>query len=140
LTKADQITGVATLVLFISLFLPWFGVNVPFGVGRVTVSGLTAHGYLYIVLILCLVVMGLTLVRAAFATPPFRIPIGHELLVLAATAINLLLVLVGFIFKPSGGLVLKVGWSWGAFVALIAAAVAVAPLAWPLIQARRPSA
>ena len=77
-----------------------------------TASGLSAHGYLYIVLILCLVVMALTLVRAAFATPPFRIPVGHELLVLAATAVNLLLVLIAFIFKPGGDLVVKVGWSW----------------------------
>ncbi len=29
LTKADRITGVATLVLFIALFLPWFGISGP---------------------------------------------------------------------------------------------------------------
>jgi hypothetical protein len=33
--------------------------------------------------------------------------------------------------------VVKVGWSWGAFVALVAAVVAAFPLGWPIIQARR---
>jgi hypothetical protein len=135
LTKSDRITGVATLVLFISLFLPWFGVNL--GIGTATASGLTAHGYLYIVLILCLGVLGLLLLRAAFHTLPFALPGGHELLLLAATGINLLLVFIAFIFKPGGYGISGIGWSWGAFVGLIAAVVAVAPLGLPMIQARR---
>ena len=44
---ADRIAGVASIVLFISLFLSWFGISV-IGI-TVTASGLTAHGYLYIV-------------------------------------------------------------------------------------------
>lgn len=148
LTQSDRITAVASLVLLISLFLPWFRASANTGIlgvsASATGSGVTAHGYLYIVLILCLAILGLVLLRAAFATAPFVLPGGHELLLLAATSINLLLVLIAFIFKPGGyasvAYVIRVGWSWGAFVALVAAVVAVAPLALPMIQARRAKA
>ncbi len=81
--------------------------------------------------------MGMVFLRSAFQTAPFAVPIGHELLLLAATAVNLLLVFLAFILKPGGYSFSGVGWSWGAFVALIAAVAAVAPLGFPMIQARK---
>ena len=48
--------------------------------------------------------------------------------------VNLLLTFIGFIDKPYG---FGVGWSFGAFVALVAAVVAAAPLGVPMIQAAR---
>ena len=42
---ADRIAGVATIVLFISLFLPWFTVSIGFASG--SVNGLW-HGWMYI--------------------------------------------------------------------------------------------
>jgi len=39
--------------------------------------------------------------------------------------------------KPGGYGFHGVGWSYGAFVGLIAAIVAAFPLGWPIIQARR---
>src|SRR3974390_2614507 len=51
-TPADWIGGIASVVLFISLFLAWFGVSV-IGV-TVTASGLSAHGFLYFVMIICI--------------------------------------------------------------------------------------
>ncbi|HUZ09074.1 MAG TPA: hypothetical protein VMU76_02800 [Acidimicrobiales bacterium] len=136
LTKNDQITGLATVVLFISLFLPWFGVNVGVPGLRLTftASGLSAHGYLYIVLILCIALVGYLVVRAGMADVASKVPVGHELMTLVVTAINLFLVLLAFLFKPGGS---GVGWRFGSFVGLIAALVAVAPLALPAIQARR---
>ena len=55
-TLADRIAGIATFVLFISLFLDWFTVSVgALSVG--SASGLSAHGYLYLVLIICVVIV-----------------------------------------------------------------------------------
>jgi hypothetical protein len=48
------------------------------------------------------------------------------------TGVNLALVVLGFLLKPSG-----FSWSWGAFLALIAAIVAFVPFGIPLIQAQR---
>jgi len=135
-TRNDRITGIATLVLFIALFLPWFGVSVGargFGIS-VEADGLTAHGYLYIVLILALVLMGYLVIRAGMADLATKLPVGHEILIMGLTAVNALLVILAFVFKPGGG---AVGWRWGAFVALVAAIVALAPLGLPYVQARR---
>jgi hypothetical protein len=51
--------------------------------------------------------------------------------------INLVLVLLAFLFKPAGFGVVSVGWSFGAFIGLIAAIVAVVPLARPALAARK---
>ena len=51
---ADRIAGVAHVVLFISLFLSWFGITRHRHHG--TASGLSAHGWLYVVLILCILI------------------------------------------------------------------------------------
>ncbi len=44
----ERLVGGATLVLFISLFLPWFGFK--FALGTVNRDGLTSHGYLWVTL------------------------------------------------------------------------------------------
>jgi acyl-CoA reductase-like NAD-dependent aldehyde dehydrogenase len=49
--QTDRLVGGGTLVLFIALFLPWFSVKLR-SLGSATASGLSAHGYLYITLIL----------------------------------------------------------------------------------------
>jgi hypothetical protein len=133
LSQAARITGLATFVLFISLFLPWFGVN--FGFGSVTVDGLW-HGWMYIVLFMSLAIMLYLLMTAAFKEMPVKVPIAEEALLLFATGINAVLVILAFLMKP-GGVSSGVGWRFGAFVGLIAAALAVAPFALPAIRARR---
>src|SRR6185312_12189488 len=55
-TTADRIAGIATTVLFISLFLPWFTVSI--GIGGVSLSGSVNglwHGWTYLSLILSIV-------------------------------------------------------------------------------------
>ena len=134
ISRVDRMVGGGTLVLFIALFLPWFSVHFSF-LGTFSVSGLTAHGYLYITLILALAIIGLI---AAEALGLWKLPasaqIGREQLLLIGTAVNFVLVLIAFLLKPGGS---GVGWSFGAFVALAAAVIAVFPLGWPVIQARR---
>src|ERR1700728_269174 len=50
-SSTDRVAGVATLVLFISLFLPWYGVSVD----RISITAnATAHRYMFIPLILCI--------------------------------------------------------------------------------------
>jgi hypothetical protein len=47
------------------------------------------------------------------------------------------LTILAFLLKPGGIGFSGIGWGFGAFVGLIAAVVAAAPLAIPAIQARR---
>jgi len=133
ISQADRLAGGGTLILFIALFLPWFKVD--FSFGTASASGLSIHGYLYITLILCLAIMAFVAVEAlGLWKLPSTSQVGREQLLLIATVINLVLVVIAFLFKPGGS---GVGWDWGAFVALVGAVVAVFPLGWPVIQARR---
>jgi hypothetical protein len=134
LTRNDQIVGGATLVLFISLFLPWFTVSVK-GFGSGSVNGLY-HAYMYIDLILALAILAFLIVRAGFDELPFRLPVGPEQALLAATGLNFLLALISFVFKPASDFGISVGWGIGAFIGLIAAIAAVAPLGAPFLQSR----
>ena len=61
LSRADQTVGAASLVVLVSLFLPWFG----FGTlgANISVAGTTAHGYLVIVVIVALLMAGYLLLR-----------------------------------------------------------------------------
>lgn len=122
-TERDRIAGIASAVLLISLFLPWFGVSI-FGMS-VTANGLQSHGYLRIVLILCLVILGYLTLRISPMRSVLPAPHAHERILLAATAVNLALVILAFIATPGGYFV---GREYGAFVGGAAALVAVFPL------------
>jgi hypothetical protein len=137
-TMADRIAGGATFVLLISLFLPWFSVSAGFGsfTANSSVDALTAHGYLYLVLLLAVAMLGYLIVAAGLKDMP-ALPLGRDQLLGAAAAVNLLLVLIAMLFKPGGGAPLvKVSWDFGAFLGLAAAIVAFAPLARALPRAR----
>jgi hypothetical protein len=136
LTQTDRIVGIASFVLLISLFLSWFSVSLG-PIGSVSASGLSAHGYLYIVLILSIVIVALLAVRALGAWAfPATAPVTEEQALLIATGINFVLVLIAFLLKP-GGVGSGVGWSFGAFIGLVASIVAVVPLARPALAARK---
>jgi hypothetical protein len=128
---ADRISGVATIVLFISLFLSWFGISV-IGV-TVTASGVSAHGFLYIVMIIAILIVAYLVLRAGWDELPGGINLPHLITMMVATLIDLVLVFIAFIDKPGGS---GVGWEFGAFVALIAAAAAAAPYAIPQLRAK----
>jgi hypothetical protein len=128
---ADRIAGVATIVLFISLFLSWFGISV-IGV-TVTASGVSAHGFLYLVMIISILIVAYLALRAGWDELPGGINLPHLITMMVATLVNLVLVFIGFIDKPGGS---GVGWEFGAFLALIAAIVAAAPYAIPQLRAK----
>jgi zinc-ribbon domain len=132
LTRSDRLVGGASLVVLISLFLPWFSVNL--GVlGSASASGTTAHGWLWFVFVIELAVLAYQVLTAGYEQLPFRLPWRHEQLLLAASGLNLLLVFLAFVLKPGGSIV---GWDFGAFIALLAAIAAVAPLALDARNAR----
>jgi len=117
-TLADQVTGGATLVLLVSLFLPWFGTDG--GFFSVSVNGMW-HSYMVIDLILAVAILGYLVLRAGFVSLPFGLSVTAAGQLLAGTAgLNLLLAVVSFVTKPAG-----TGWQYGAYVGLAAAIVAV---------------
>jgi len=139
-TRDDQIVGGASLLLLISLFLPWYSVSA--GPFSASASGTTGHGYLWIVFILALVIVIYEVLKAGFEILPFNLPVGPVQLLLGLTGINLVLVLIAFLLKPGGGTGLvgvSVGWDFGAFIGLICAIVAFVPLVLPFVRARNAS-
>ncbi len=129
-STADWIAGGATVVLFISLFLPWFTASL--GFFSVSVNGLW-HGWMYLTLILCILVVAYLLMRAGWDRLPISQEVPHLTVMLVATGVNAVLVLIAFIDKPGGG---ATGWGAGAVLGLIAAIVAVAPYAIPPLRER----
>ena len=127
-SQTDRIVAIATLVLFISLFLAWFGAGN--AIYNVTVDGLW-HGYMYITLIVSLAILGYLALVAGMDKLPFKLPVSHAQLLLVGTALNLLLTVISFLTKPSG-----TSWEYGAYIGLIAAVIAAAPRIIPAIQAR----
>lgn len=93
-------------------------------------SGTAAHGWLWLVFIVVLAILGYLAAVAGFQVLPFKSPLRHDQLLLTATGVNLALVFIAFLLKPStyGLAGVSIGWSIGAFLALIAAIVAVAAL------------
>lgn len=130
-TRADWIAGIASIVLFISLFLSWFGISV-IGI-TVTASGLSAHGFLYITMILCILIVAYLVLRAGWDELPVESNIPHLTIMMVATIVNLVIVFIAFIDKPGGS---GVGWEFGAVLGLIAAIAAAAPYAIPPLRAR----
>jgi len=133
-TQPERVTAIASLVLLISLFLPWFTYN--YGGGTVSFDGLW-HGWMYIVFILCLVILVDLVAKASYSEMPFKLPMSEEQLLFYATVVNFVLTLLAFVFKPGGFGISGVGWTFGSFVGLAAAVVAAAPLGLPAIRARR---
>jgi hypothetical protein len=147
---SDEVAGAASLVVLISLFLPWFNASyIPFASSTATSagseSGMDAHGWLWLVFIVVLAILAYLVITAGFRVLPFKVPLRHDQLLLAATGLNLALVFVGFLLKPSSYGIegVSIGWSFGAFLALIAAIVAVGVLTPPgrqRLDSRSPAA
>ena len=133
-SQAERTTAIATLVLFISLYLPWYTYN--YGLGSISVDGLW-HGWMYLVFLLSLAILVYLVSRAGFSEMPFKMPVSGDQLVLFGSSINLVLVVIAFVDKPGGVGFSGIGWGWGSFVGLIAAVVAAVPLGVPALRARR---
>ena len=138
LSTVDRIVAGATLVTMISLWLPWFTASYTL-LGRTassSISGTGDHGWLWLEFLLALALIAYLAARAAWEQLPFRLPFSHETLLIAATGLQFLLILIGFVAMPStGGLDgFSVGWGFGAFLALIASIVAAGPVIYPAVK------
>jgi hypothetical protein len=107
--------------------LPWYRI------GPFSADGLSAHGWLFIA-VLGSIILVLYFLITLFGVGDLAAQgrMSKDQLLSLLTGVNLALVVLAFLFKPAG-----FGWAWGAFVALVAAAVAFAPFGVPLVQARR---
>jgi hypothetical protein len=137
LTTADIICAIATFILFIALFLDWFTIGN--GLFSYSWTGLSAHGWLYIDLILCIAIIIYLGMRAGWDEMPLSVKVPHLTVMMVATLVNLVLVIIAFIEMPTGPDGFSgsgVGWSFGAVLALIAAIVAAAPYTVPQLRAK----
>jgi hypothetical protein len=133
-TRADWIAGIATIVVFICLFLPWYTISanvLGVSIGG-SVNGLW-HGWMYLSLILSILIVAYLALRAGWDKLPISQDVPHLTVMMVATIVNAVLILIAFIDKPGGG---GVGWGAGAVLGLIAALVAVAPYAIPQLRAK----
>jgi hypothetical protein len=136
LSRAEQTAGGATLIVLISLFLPWFrfaelGTSI-----SISISGTTAHRYLVVVVLLAVLTAGYLLWRSGWEEFPLSLPITHEALLLAAVGLQMAIVAIAFLDLPVPGLSREIG----AYLALIASAVAVGPAVLSAIRSRQASA
>lgn len=123
---SDLVIGGGLVVLLIALFLPWFSSTVQFfkvtaisGAG----DGTQAHGYLWVVFVLAIVALIVLVGRDAIDRLPGNLPSSEQMLV-GATGLALVLTILGLVQKPSSARLISVGWSYGGFIALLAALVA----------------
>jgi hypothetical protein len=127
LNGQDRVIGPASLVLLVSFWLPWYSF------GPISADGLSAHGWLFIAAVDAIVLV-LNVLITAFGAGDLAAQgrMSKDQLLQLLTGVNLALVVLGFLLKPTG-----FGWSYGAFLALAAAALAFLPFGLPLIRARR---
>lgn len=127
LNRKELIFGPASLLLLVAFWLPWYSL------GPFTISGLTAHGWLFIAVLDAIVLVLYVLITAFGAGDLADMGrLSKEQLLTVLTGVNLVLVALAFLLKPS-----PLGWSYGAFLALIAAIAAFLPFGVPLVQAQR---
>ena len=127
LNAKDRVAGPATVVLLVSFWLPWYGI------GPFSADGLSVHGWLFIAVLNSIVLVLYVLITAFGVGDLAELGrLSKDQLLVLMTGVNVALVVLGFLLKPAG-----FSWSWGAFLALVAAIVAFLPFGVPLVQARR---
>jgi len=136
LGRGDLVALAGTVVVFVSLYLPWYSISLSgfdslYGgggaVGWISALGDGAGGWRFLILVVCLVIAGYLFLRMMISRD-VRMPLPHWQLLTALTALNLVLVLIAFLVKPGGGTTvsgLSIGWDYGAYLGLGGGALAV---------------
>ena len=106
LSARERVMGLASLVLLVAFWLPWYSL------GPISVDGLSAHGWLFIGATDAIVLVLYVLI-VAFGVGDLAGPgrMSKEQLLAIMTGVNLALVILAFLLKPAG-----LSWSWGAFL------------------------
>ena len=135
-TPRERVVGGASVILLISLFLPWFWIRLG-GTTIGEVSGLQ-DSPLLIVLVVVIIIFVLLVLRAGLGRIPFAPSPGDRQLLAGAAWLNFLLVLVTFLVKPAyaGQAPTALGWQAGAIIGLAAAAIAAAGAGLPRLPRR----
>jgi hypothetical protein len=127
LSRVEQTVGGASLIVLISMFLPWYGISI---LGQsFTVGGTSAHGYLVIPVIVAVLLIGYLVLRSGWDELPANLPIAHAPILLIGTGLQFLLVIIGFFDKPG-----SVDWEIGAYLALLASVAAAGPVIIPAVR------
>lgn len=127
LNRKELVFGPAAVVLLISFWMPWYSF------GPFSFDGVGTHGWLFIA-VLDTIVLVLYVLITAFGAGDLADQgrLSKDQLLTIMTAVNLALVVLAFLLKPSG-----FSWAWGAYLAVAAAIVAFLPFGVPLLQERR---
>jgi hypothetical protein len=127
LNARERVLGGASLALLVSFWLPWYSI------GPLSLHGISVHGWLFIAVLDCIVLV-LYAVITAFGAGDLAEQgrLSKDQLLVLMTGINVVLVILAFLLKPTG-----FSWSWGAFLALAAAIVAFLPFGLPFLRAWR---
>jgi hypothetical protein len=133
LTQVDRIVAGASLIAMISIWLPWYSVawgsDAFESQGSATFSGTSLHSWLWLEFVVALLLIGYVVLRAGFPESRISLPIAHAPLLIIGTGLQLLLILIAFADIPYGNL--GMGWGWAAFIGLLAALAAAAPVMVP---------
>lgn len=133
LTRVDQIVAGASLIAMISIWLPWYsvawGTDAFEAAGSASFSGTSLHGWLWLEFVVALLLIGYIVLRAGLPESKISLPIAHAPLLIIGTGLQLLLILIAFADIPYGNL--GMGWGWAAFIGLLAALAAAAPVIVP---------
>lgn len=140
---SDLVIGTSLIGLLVALFMPWFSGSVQIGTNGTRVVGSAdgprAHGYVWFVFGLVIIALIVLVARDAIGRVPGNLPTPEQIL-MVATGLALLLTILGASIKPSptfdlvsptgaipqflAQLKFSIGFSYGGFVAIVAAAVA----------------
>jgi hypothetical protein len=134
LTQTELTTCTGTVMVLVSLFLPWFTYD--FGLGPLSTDGLR-HSWMYVVLILGLAIVTFVVVRSGYREVPRAFPTIDSRLLLAATGINVVLCALAFLLRPGGVGFTEIGWGFGAYLGVAASLVAAIPLTVPAFRSHR---
>ncbi|MHB8319943.1 MAG: hypothetical protein ACYDEP_12070 [Acidimicrobiales bacterium] len=118
----DFVAGIATLLIFISLFITWYSAGLYGSNVGISAMGTGAGGWRILILLLCIAIIGFLFIRTFFANG-IQLPIPHWQLLAVATTINGILVLMAFLIKPSGTSAVSNPGGWVALVAAVAAII-----------------
>lgn len=122
LSVTDMVTAIASLVVLVSLFLPWYSIP-QYGGPSFDALGSVSGGFRFLVLVLSLLVMGYLGAKTVWPTQP-RLPLPEWQLLTLGTGFNLLVVVITFLVAPMGMSTGGAGAALG-MIAAVAAAVAV---------------
>ena len=134
LTAADVVAGTMSLVLLVSLFLPWYAVNAR-GI-TVMLSGVNHHRFLWLAVLLSVVMLTYLLVHATVGLNATRMNrVGREPVLLGLSVVQLILVVIPFFDVPVAMVAgVTVSPAYGAYIALVAAIVSIVTVIVPFAR------